>query len=217
MLPPTHLNYFLLGEQKTPKHLCFVFHGYGASAEGIAPLAEAFVKEHPDMLFLVPQAPHPFLWDPSGAMWFEVGDLSSAVLLEGLESILPLVIQEIKALQSFFQVAPENTVVMGFSQGAMISLGLNQEGETLAQTVVAFSGGYPKPLERCDPSVRYLLIHGERDDVVIPERSFQAKEFLESAGADVSFYMLKGLDHSIDARGLALAKEFLNSWLEKES
>ncbi len=125
MIPGTQLQYLFIGNTQAPKQLFFVFHGYGASADGIAPLAQAFCSDFPEALFLVPQAPHPFPWDVSGAMWFEISDLSEEVLNEGLDLTLPLVTNEIAAVQKHFKIQKENTVVMGFSQGAMIALGVN--------------------------------------------------------------------------------------------
>lgn len=205
-----HLRYIKVGCCDHPDMLFFIIHGYGATAENIAPLASAFTDQYPRALFMVPNAPHPHPLDTAGAMWFEIMELSEPVLHAGLEESIPLLRDEIKYYQELYQVPAEKTVVMGFSQGAMIALALNHWGDTLAQTVIGFSGGLPFVPEKCDPAVRYLLIHGTADAVVVPARGTEACVRLKQAGGDVRLEMVPGLDHAIDGRAVDLAQNFLN-------
>jgi phospholipase/carboxylesterase len=205
----TLLRSVKIGCQDKPDSLFFIIHGYGATAENIAPLANAFTGRYPKALFIVPNAPHPHPLDPSGAMWFEITELSEPVLNAGLKESVPLLRNEIKYYQEFYQVPAKKTVVMGFSQGSMIALALNQWGETVANTIIGFSGGLPFVPESCDKNVRYLLIHGTDDAVVVPERGKEAYERLQKAGCQVELQMIAGLDHSIDAHAVESALDFL--------
>ncbi|MAP24409.1 MAG: hypothetical protein CMM87_02615 [Rickettsiales bacterium] len=205
----TQLRSIRIGCQDNPDSLFFIIHGYGASAENIAPLANAFTEMFPKALFIVPNAPHPHPLDPSGTMWFEITELSEPVLNKGLKEAVPLLRDEIKYYQEFYKVPSEKTVVMGFSQGSMIALALNQWGKTVANTIIGFSGGLPFEPPSCDKNVRYLLIHGTADAVVVPERGKEAYERLQKAGCKVELKMIPGLDHAIDAHAVESALEFL--------
>ncbi len=79
---------------------------------------------------------------------------------------------------------------------------------------MAFSGGFPRKIEKCDSSERYLLVHGAQDEVVIPERGVQAKERIEDAGGMVQFSLLEGLDHSINSEALETARSFLKKMVK---
>ena len=58
-----------------------------------------------------------------------------------------------------------------------------------------------------------LLVHGEADDVVPPQRSREAAVALQAAGTPVQARYLPGLDHSIDAEAAADGAAFLRAAL----
>ena len=210
-------TFLSIGNKKNPSHLFFILHGYGASADGISELARVFMSDYPEALFLIPQAPHPFPWDPQGAMWFEIGDLNPTLLMQGLKECVPDFLSDVSLWSEFYGVSKQDRIVMGFSQGAMMALSLNYLSSTpCMQTVVSFSGGIPFKIESCDQEDRYLIVHGKEDDVVVPERGLEAADILKSAGASVEVAMLEGLGHSINYEAIERTKKFFKKVLREK-
>jgi phospholipase/carboxylesterase len=54
-----------------------------------------------------------------------------------------------------------------------------------------------------------LIVHGEQDDVVLPQRSQEAEGTLRDAGVAVESHYIPGLPHGIDDTGVALGAAFL--------
>jgi phospholipase/carboxylesterase len=112
-------------------------------------------------------------------------------------------------------VPPERTVLGGFSQGSMMSYALAlAEGRPRPAGLIALSGFFPRvegleyDLEAPFPPI--AIGHGTLDPIIGVEWGRQAKELLESAGADV-LYREYPLPHTVDPRFLAE----LRPWLER--
>jgi phospholipase/carboxylesterase len=131
---------------------------------------------------------------------------------EGAAAARSAVVQFLDDLWHQTGLGPAETVLAGFSQGALmalhVGLGLNRR----VAGILAFSGaflppeGFPQP-EPVRPPVG--LIHGEFDPVVEPSQSQEAEKVLNAAGYDVSLHISPGIGHSISTDGLAFASVFL--------
>jgi phospholipase/carboxylesterase len=107
---------------------------------------------------------------------------------------------------------PANTLLVGFSQGAMMALhtGLSLDEEVAG--IVAFSGALipPKELEEGrGPKPPVAILHGDLDDVVDPNLSREAVETLTRLGFEVSSYRSPGTGHGISQDMLDFATSFI--------
>jgi phospholipase/carboxylesterase len=104
-------------------------------------------------------------------------------------------------------LAPERTVLGGFSQGAVMSyaLGLGR-GRPRPAAVVAMSGFVPTvdgfELDLTPPLPPVAIGHGVYDPVIGVEWGRRARPLLEGAGADV-LYREYPLPHAVDPRFVA--------------
>jgi phospholipase/carboxylesterase len=112
-------------------------------------------------------------------------------------------------------IAPERTVLGGFSQGSVMSYALALgSGRPRPAALIALSGFFPRvegleyDLEPPFPPV--AIGHGTLDPIIGVEWGRQAHELLETAGADV-LYREYPLPHTVDPRFLAE----LRPWLER--
>jgi phospholipase/carboxylesterase len=114
-------------------------------------------------------------------------------------------------------VLPEQVVLLGFSQGAMMSLHVAPRREDEVAGVVAISGRLLNPESLKDEAVSrppILLIHGDLDDVVPPQSLPAAAEALQEAGwTDVYAHIMKGTAHGIAPDGLSVAMAFMRDKL----
>jgi phospholipase/carboxylesterase len=112
------------------------------------------------------------------------------------------------------QLSPHDVALVGFSQGAMLSLDMVFLMPTLAG-VIGYSGLFlpPKNILPSSPKTKVLLVHGTLDSVVPYTALLHAEPALKSHGVSVRSHTCYGLDHSIDEEGIKLGGEFLKQVL----
>ncbi len=113
---------------------------------------------------------------------------------------------------------PEQTILAGFSQGAMMALHVGLSLPQRLMGIIAFSGAFLPPEgfgsdALAKPPV--CLVHGDLDDVVDPEHSADADTALRLAGFEVSYHVSQGTAHGIAPDGLAYASEFIRTLAKK--
>jgi len=112
-----------------------LIHGRGASAEDILGLSQEF--SHRDIAYLAPRA--------AGNTWYPYSFLMP---MEQNEPALSSALRSIETLVSSLRaqnVPPERVAVMGFSQGACLSLEFAARHAQRYAAVAAFSGGLIGP------------------------------------------------------------------------
>lgn len=191
--------------------LVLLFHGVGSSADNLAPLGGAIAQARPDAFVVSVNGPHPWTLG-SGREWFSVVGITEENRPERIAKAMPLFREAVAHWQKASAIGPAATVLVGFSQGAIMALESTQ-GETQvapAQRVVAMAGRFAQPVRRAPAGLKFHLIHGEQDAVVPTRSSVEAARELQGAGADVTLDLLPGLGYGIDARALRLAIGYLD-------
>lgn len=193
----------IVARPPAPSQLVLLFHGVGSSAANLVPLAEAIAQARPTSAVVSIEGPHPSTLG-TGREWFSVVGITEQNRPGRIAAALPLVLQAVATWQDEFGISPENTVLVGFSQGAILALESTQlEGSAIAMRIVAMAGRFAQPV-RLAPRARVHLIHGDQDNVVPTRCSIDATRALQALGADVSLDVIPGLGHGIDARAVRL-------------
>jgi phospholipase/carboxylesterase len=152
-----------------PPPLLVLLHGVAADETDLFPLAE-----HVDPRFTVVslRAPHPYY---VGFAWFRLEFLrDGSVLLDGdqARASLAALVGWLEAASTRFGTDPARTFLLGFSQGAIMSLALLSTVPERLAGVVALSGRRPHELfARTAPpaaiaAVPLLVVHGLFDDIL---------------------------------------------------
>jgi phospholipase/carboxylesterase len=197
----------LIAQPPKPTHLVLVFHGVGATAQHMAPLGEAIALARPDAVVVSVGGPHPSTLG-RGREWFSVVGITEQNRPPRIAQAMPLFLDTVRHWQQASGMGPAETVLVGFSQGAIMALESTQaqeEPDGLARRVVAIAGRFAQPVRHAPAGIQFHLIHGEQDDVMPPSFSTEAARALPALGADVTLDMLPGLGHAIDARAMQLA------------
>lgn len=189
-----------------PKQLVVLCHGLGADGFDLIDLAPSWQHACPDALFASVHAP--FQHDSGfGRQWWSVADRSPPVVEAGVRVAAPYLHGFIDAELARLDLPPEAYAIMGFSQGAMMSLFTGLRRPTAPRAILAFSGALvapealPSELANKAP---VLLVHGEADDVVPVSRSREAEEALRQAGVPVEGHYIPRLGHGIDDTAISL-------------
>lgn len=189
--------------------LVLLFHGVGSSARNLAPVGEAVVRACPDAMVVSVDAPYPSSLG-SGREWFSVMGITEHDRPARIAQAMPLFRQCVADWQQRSGIGPEHTTLVGFSQGAIMSLESTQaDTAPLAAQVVALAGRFAVPVRRAPPGVRFHLVHGAEDSVVLARFAQEAAAGIEATGGSVTLDVLPGLAHAIDARVLTLLLSYL--------
>ncbi|HJU41162.1 MAG TPA: dienelactone hydrolase family protein [Vicinamibacterales bacterium] len=172
-----------------------MLHGRGASAEDILGLAKEFA--HRDIAYLAPQA--------AGNTWYPYSFLMPIDQNEpALSSALRLIATLLASLrqQNF---PPEKIVVMGFSQGACLSLEFVARHAQRYAAVAAFSGGligppgapreYPGSLD----GTPVFMGCSDVDPHIPVDRVYESADVLTEMGAVVDTRIYPRMGHTINS------------------
>jgi phospholipase/carboxylesterase len=193
------------------KILLIFLHGYGANGADLQSLGPFFNDTAEEVVIESPNAIEPIPDYPGGFQWFPIGDMSEKHLQESCHSVYRKVIKMIQDFQIKHKVGYKETFLIGFSQGTMMALYSALAEKNLCNGVIGFSGGvFIDPIHiKADKSLKITLIHGEDDDVVPASGSIKSYEFLKKKGFNPHLNLLDNLPHSIDMRGIEIARVFI--------
>lgn len=189
-----------------PKQLVILCHGLGADAFDLIDLAPSWQHACPDALFAAVHAPFPH--DSGfGRQWWSVADRSPPKIEAGARAAATYLHGFIDAELSRLELPGDAYAIMGFSQGAMISLFTGLRRAVAPRAILAFSGALVAPQSlAADLANRapVLLVHGEADEAVPVARSHEAEAALRAAEVPVEAHYVPRLGHGIDETGISL-------------
>ena len=194
------------------KQIMVILHGYGADGADLIGLCLEWRELFPDMLFVAPNAPEICAQNPGGYQWFPLNVDRIAGRIEGAARARPVIVDFLTDLWAQTGLGPSDTILCGFSQGAMMALHVGTSLDAKLRGVVAFSGAFiPAEGFGITPFAKppVALIHGDLDRVVDPQLSRDAARDLAAAGFDVRLHISPGSGHGIAPDGLAFATNFL--------
>ena len=193
-----------------PAGLLVLLHGRGADERDLLPLAD-FLDPQKQLLVVSPRGP--LALPPGGAHWYavrEIGFPDPATFL----STFGVASSWLDGLWKETGLRPANTVLAGFSQGAVMtySLGL-ASGRPRPAALIAMSGFVPTvpgfELDLSSPLPPVSIAHGTHDPVISVDWGRRARDLLQDAGADV-LYRESPIPHTIDPRFLSEVRPWLD-------
>ena len=196
-----------------PKACVILLHGVGGSETNLADLAAGI---GPDTLVVLPRGPLEFA--PGQFAWFRVAFTAGGpriVESEADQSRLTL-IRFVEQLQSAYDIAPQHTVIAGFSQGGILSASV---ALSAPERVAAFGVLSGRILPELQPhladkqklaTLRAFIGHGEYDSKLPVVWAQRSDQLLTELGVE-HLTRLYLIDHSISP---AMQAEFLE-WLQK--
>ncbi len=195
-------------------------HGYGADGADLLGLADPLAPHLPGAVFYSPDAPEPCNGAPVGRQWFPIpwidGSTEEAArqgLLAAADDLNAFLDEKLAAEG----LTPDRLVLVGFSQGAMISLHVAPRRAHAVAGVVSISGRLLSPELLYEAVVKppIMLIHGDQDPVVPFADMGLAGDALVAAGFETYGHVMKGTGHGIAPDGLSAALAFLADRLPK--
>ena len=197
--------------------LVVFLHGYGADGKDLIDLAKPFGMALPNASFISPDAPHSCAMSPQGRQWFPIEEIPKGAIKASL-SLLDLIESETKNLNLSFK----DVILIGFSQGAMMSMQCLLINQKQLCAIIGYSGALRQ--ENIDAAndkilngkhkfsdTPILLVHGEQDEVVPFESLERSKNLLNNIGFNVQTLSRQNLAHGIDPEGISKGMQFLKA------
>lgn len=198
-----------------PKRMVIFLHGYGADGADLLSLSDPLGPHLPDTVFYAPDAPEACAASAFGRQWFPIPRFdgstaaqSAAGLVAAEHDLNAFIDQRLTAEN----LTPNDLIILGFSQGAMMALQVAPRRDQPIAGVISISGRLINPMALAhDAKVKpeVLLIHGDRDDVVNFGEMHLAGQALQEAGFSPYAHVMKGSGHGISPDGLQVALAFM--------
>jgi phospholipase/carboxylesterase len=212
-------------EPATPGELLYAERPAAAAAEGLLVLHHGRGTDEHDLLALAdaldprrrlhvsaPRGPLVLAGRP-GFHWYtvpRVGHPDPATFLRA-QALLAAFHDELWGRTG---LGPQQTVLGGFSMGAVMSYALGLEASRPAPAgILAFSGFLPsvpgwQPSTADRPELRAFIAHGRRDAVISVQFARRARDLLQAAGLEVAYHESDG-GHSVEPAHVGLAAGWL--------
>ena len=198
------------------KKVVIFLHGYGADGADLFSLSDPISEQLSDCFFASPDAPRKCGASPFGYEWFPIPDIDGSTfpdMMHALASSEKLIIKLIDDYKKRFGLDYSDIVLLGFSQGSMISLNIGLRQINDLGGIVGISGQLlmPESLEenKKESYPPVILIHGDADEVVPISSMHKAEKVLNKINVNLSTHVSNNIGHGIAPDGLSKAVEFI--------
>ena len=195
-----------------PTSAVLLLHGLGSNADDLIELAPLLAGQLPQTVFISPNAPFACDMAPFGRQWFSLIDRTPFNMWQGACSAAPYVERMTADIRAEFELPLSRIALVGFSQGAMMSLHVAPRLPEPVAGVVGLSGALvggehlPADITSRPP---VLLVHGQMDPVVPYAALPMAAATLTTCGIAVETETRPFLGHNVDDEGINRTASFL--------
>ncbi|MDE0794456.1 MAG: dienelactone hydrolase family protein [Alphaproteobacteria bacterium] len=198
------------------KQLIIFVHGYGANGEDLISLSRYYAQVAPDAAFISPDAPYRCDGAPMGFQWYDVWMKDPAERLAAIRSSGEIFDNFVTGQLARHGLSEDKLVLIGFSQGTMMSLFTAPRRENAIAGIVGYSGRMEsadtlKAEIRSKPPV--VMVHGDSDELLAVSEMETAAATLRDCGVEIDTHIRPGLGHGIDEEGIRVGLAFVQKVL----
>ena len=191
---------------ESPGKVLIALHGWTGNVSSMEPVVNAW--EIDDVKWVLAQAP--YIATNGGFTWFD-GNEDIGWKYQDSFDILSKLISELND-QGF----PNHAIyILGFSQGACLSMEFMIR-QTFSLGGIIQIAGFIRYKERFKQDVlnesrntRVLLLHGDKDEVILPEQSQMSFELFKGEGFETQLHILAAR-HKVPLQAKNLIENFIN-------
>lgn len=201
MTPRTDLSlqHLIRPASKPNAPLLLLLHGYGSNEEDLFSFAPQISTD-----YFVVSVRAPYDMQPYGAAWYAINfDAAGGKFSDNEQASesMKLLLKFIKELSEYYPINANDINLLGFSQGAILSMGLSLSYPQVFKKVIAMSGYLNEDLilykeslesrfresEKTNKTPKFFISHGTMDQVVPYAWAAKSLAFLDSIKADYVF------------------------------
>ena len=191
---------------ESPRNVIIALHGWTGNISSMEPVANAWGID--DVKWILVQAP--YIATDGGFTWFD-GNEDIGWKYQDSFDILSKLISELND-QGF----PNHAIyILGFSQGACLSMEFMIRQRFSLGGIIPIAG-FIRYKERFKQDVlnesrntRVLLLHGDKDEVILPEQSQMSFELFKDSGFETQLHILAAR-HKVPLQAKNLIEDFIN-------
>ena len=194
------------------KNAIILLHGYGGNGKDMSLLSLNWRRHLPNTVFICPNGHERCYISPSGYQWFDLSNEDPKYILAQSKRAEKKLKQFIDEVKKEYNIDNDKICLSGFSQGCMMSINLGLIAEKEFNCVVGFSGKIIDLEDlklRKKVATRTLLIHGDSDQVVMPNFLLEAKDFFIRNDIEIETHIIKNCDHHIPIEASSIALNYI--------
>jgi len=194
------------------KRAVILLHGYGGDGKDISMLTLNWKRFLPNTIFLCPNGHEKCEINLAGYQWFDLTRDDPEYILDESKKAEIKLKQFIEEVKNEYGLTNSQICLSGFSQGCMMSINLGLTSVENYNCIIGFSGKIINPedlTKRKTSSTKMLLIHGDKDAVVLPTFLLEAKDFLIRNDVTVVTKLIKNCEHHIPVEASSVALNYI--------
>jgi phospholipase/carboxylesterase len=194
------------------KSVVILLHGYGGDGKDISMLALNWKRFLPNTIFLCPNGHEKCEINPTGYQWFDLTRDDPEYILEQSKKAEIKLKQFIEEVKNEYNLDNSQICLSGFSQGCMMSINLGLTSSEDYNCIIGFSGKVINSedlIKRKTSSTKMLLVHGDKDAIVLPTFLLEAKDFLIRNDVEIETKMIKNCEHHISVEASSAALKYI--------
>ena len=194
------------------KNAVILLHGYGGDGKDISMLTLNWKRFMPNTVFLCPNAHEKCKINPNGYQWFDLSKENEEYILDQSLKAEKKLKEFIDQVKTVYRLDNSKICLSGFSQGCMLAINIGLIENEPFSCVVGFSGKIINKnnlASRIISKTKFLLLHGDMDQVVSPSNLLEAKDFLERNKIEVETNMLQNCEHHISTEASSFALKYI--------
>ncbi len=191
------------------KLLVVLLHGYGSSGDDLISLVPYLKEDLPCACWFAPNGIEKM--QDFGYAWFSYVPNNLERMQQGIVNARKGTFDLIDKKCDSLGLSRQQVCIIGFSQGGMVAIDLALSSKIPLACAISFSGAFVPYKEKVlvHTQTPLCLIHGKEDEVVPFSHLKVSVNQLEILGCKVESHEIEHLAHSIDLKGLNIAKDFL--------
>ena len=198
-----------------PEALILMFHGVGSNPRSMRPLAAYLQQHNPGWAISLIEGPHPSPLNPKGFHWFDITGITEDNRMARVLEALPVFDRQIRNEAQAIDVPLDKVILVGFSQGTIMSLEWFKQSQDSVAGIVAIAGRFaelPGQPPACPDPV--LIIHGEEDQISDPCHARQSYDTLTGLGINTELKLLPDTPHRVTETIYPLVESFIRQQFE---
>lgn len=194
--------------------LIFILHGYGADAQDLISIGSFWQRFLPKTYFCAPNAPTTCQVNPGGYEWFDLLQTDHNKINKEFQIALEKLDDSINTKLKILGLTLNDLIMVGFSQGTMMSLQYALSRKSKIAGVLGYSGkifDYDFLEKNLACKTKIKLLHGNADEIVPIEEMYKSVDFLKKKEIDIDFNVYNGCGHTITPEGISEGLNFIKS------
>ena len=215
-----------------PKKLVVFIHGYNGSPEAIDYAVQDLKNKLNDSVIVVPRAPYKCEKDANNLQWLsfyqedpevrfrnpeasvdEIFDIFNR-LWRSFASVAKQMNDFIDEQQKLWNIGNKDTYVVGFSQGAMITIATSLTRNSEIGGAISIAGivpGYELLPSEIVSRPPFLILHGKDDITVQYKTTSRTLKWFKDQNIKVTWYDFAELAHRMNDSEMQKVADFINS------